>query len=53
MKTERLHKKINFGSDSILVIGNGESVLKNKIGSLINKFENIVRIKNYRISSYE
>jgi len=53
MKTERLNKNINFGSESILIIGNGESILKNKIGSLINKFENIVRINNYRILSYE
>ena len=38
---------------SILIIGNGQSILHSKIGSSIDKFDNIGRINNYRIDSYE
>ena len=53
MQIEQLNKKLNFSSNSILIIGNGESILKNEIGKDINKFKHIIRIYNYKISSYE
>jgi len=53
MQIEQLNKNLNFSSNSILIIGNGESILKNEIGEDINKFKNIIRINNYKISSYE
>ena len=37
----------------ILIIGNGQSVLKNKLKFDINNFNNVGRINNYKINGYE
>ena len=42
-----------MNNNKILIIGNGESVLKNKFGANINNFDNIARINNYKINGYE
>ena len=39
--------------NSILIIANGPSTLKKKLGDIIDKFENIARINNYEISGFE
>ncbi len=39
--------------NSILIIANGPSTLKKKLGDVIDKFENIARINNYEISGFE
>ena len=38
-----------MNNNKILIIGNGESVLKNKFGANINNFDNVARINNYKI----
>ena len=44
---------ITNNEESVLIIGNGESVLKYKLGSQIDKFKNIVRINNYRTNNFQ
>ena len=39
--------------NSILIIANGPSTLKKKLGDIIDKFENIARINNYEISGFK
>ena len=43
----------NIMKNSILIIANGPSTLKKKLGDVIDKFENIARINNYEISGFE
>ena len=43
----------NIMKNSILIIANGPSTLKKKLGDIIDKFENIARINNYEISGFE
>ncbi len=38
---------------TILIIGNGPSILKNKLGEEIDKFQTVARINNYKINNYE
>ena len=38
---------------SILVIGNGESILKKRLQKKIDSFNTILRINNYIIKDYE
>ena len=38
---------------TILIIGNGPSILKNKLGDEIDKFQTVARINNYKINNYE
>ena len=38
---------------NILIIGNGESVLKSKLGSDIDKFDTVGRINNYKTKGFE
>tara|TARA_Y100001970_G_C14171821_1_gene824599 strand:- start:460 stop:1065 length:606 start_codon:yes stop_codon:yes gene_type:complete len=40
-------------NDTILIIGNGNSVIKNELGEYINKYNYIARINNYKIKGYE
>ena len=40
-------------NDTILIIGNGNSVTKNELGEHINKYNYIARINNYKIKGYE
>ena len=42
-----------MNTEKIVIIGNGESVLNNQFGSLIDKFDNVARINNYRINGYQ
>ena len=44
---------IKYDNNSILIIGNGESIINYEIGNQINKFKNIVRINNFKINGYE
>ena len=45
--------KLDFTDNSILIIANGESILKYKYGNIIDKFSNIVRINNFKTKKYE
>lgn len=38
---------------SIVVVGNGSSVLGHRLGSLIDEFDDVVRFNNFAISAYE
>ncbi|MFW6009526.1 MAG: hypothetical protein ACOCP8_09710, partial [archaeon] len=38
---------------SIIVIGNGSSVLEYRYGDIINNFNEIVRFNNFQIKGYE
>jgi hypothetical protein len=38
---------------SILIIGNGQSILDYEIGNIIDTFNNIARINNFMINNYE
>jgi len=40
-------------NNTILIIGNGSSILNQKLGEKINEFSNIARINNYQINGYE
>ena len=40
-------------NNSIVIIGNGESILKNKFGKKINLFKDIIRINNFITKGYE
>ena len=40
-------------NNSILIIANGESILKYNLGQKINTYPTIARINNYRIKGYE
>jgi len=40
-------------NNSIIIIGNGESILKNKFGKKINLFKDIIRINNFITKGYE
>ena len=40
-------------NNKILIIGNGSSVLSQKLGDKINEFPIIARINNYQINGYE
>ena len=42
-----------MNNKSILLIGNGESILKNKLQDKIDAFDNVLRINNYQIKGYE
>lgn len=42
----------NITKDSIIIVGNGPSVLKHKCGDLIDSFDNVIRINHYKPSSY-
>lgn len=37
----------------IIIVGNGPSLLKSKMGGKIDQFENIVRFNNFKIKGYE
>lgn len=39
--------------DKILLVGNGPSVLKHKVGELIDQFTTIVRFNNFQIEGYQ
>ena len=45
--------KLDFTNNSILIIANGESILKYKYGNIIDNFSNIVRINNFQTKKYE
>ena len=38
---------------TILIIGNGPSVLNCKVGDIIDEHPNVARINNYKINGYE
>tara|TARA_B100001013_G_C24478088_1_gene390122 strand:- start:162 stop:758 length:597 start_codon:yes stop_codon:yes gene_type:complete len=40
-------------NNSILVIGNGESVLNYNYGTIINNYSTVLRINNYKLKGYE
>ena len=42
-----------MNNQSILIIGNGESVLNNKLQDKINAFDIVLRINNYQTTGYE
>ena len=42
-----------MNNQSILIIGNGESILNNKLQNKIDAFDVVLRINNYRTTGYE
>ena len=40
-------------NNSILIIGNGQSILENKFGNIIDQYPLVARINNYKIENYE
>ena len=42
-----------MNNQSILIIGNGESILNNKLQDKINAFDVVLRINNYQTTGYE
>ena len=40
-------------NNSIIIIGNGESVLRYKYGTIIDKYPTVLRINNYKLKGYE
>lgn len=45
--------KINITKKDIILIGNGPSAIKHKLGSLIDSFHNIGRFNNFHIHKFE
>ncbi|MFQ6609346.1 MAG: glycosyltransferase family 29 protein [Fidelibacterota bacterium] len=48
-----LEWEINISSSSILIIGNGQSVLNQELGEKIDRFETVGRINNYSTRGFE
>ena len=42
-----------MNDESILVIGNGESILKKRLQAKIDNFDKVLRINNYIINDFE
>jgi len=45
--------EIDISNTSILIIGNGQSVLQQKLGTLVDSFSTIGRINNYSTAEFE
>ena len=41
-----------YENKTILIIGDNPSILKNKLGNEIDKFQIVARINNYKINNY-
>ena len=42
-----------FNNNTLLIIGNGQSILSHKIGPSIDNYSTIARINNYKLNGYE
>jgi len=49
-KEIKIINKELFNKESIIIVGNGPSVLKNTYGDIIDSFDNVVRINHYQPS---
>lgn len=51
--TTKYKSNIQLSSDTIVVIGNGTSVLEREMGDIINAFQHVVRFNDFQIKGYE